>query len=102
MFILLQYPIGGSSEKRNRDSIFSLPAAYLRRIGGFLLSEGWIIPGLKSQNPVSGKIALRGEGRQMLSLLKDRNMIFFDVGYTLDAPASEDWMFTNQFLELIR
>ena len=38
----------------------------------------------------------------MLSLLKDRNVIFFDVGYTLDAPASEDWMFTNQFLELIR
>ena len=27
-------------------------------------------------------------------------MIFFDVGYTLDAPASGDWMLTNLFLEL--
>ena len=36
----------------------------------------------------------------MLSLLKDKEVIFFDVGYTLDAPASGDWMFTNRFLEL--
>ncbi len=36
----------------------------------------------------------------MLSLLKNKEVIFFDVGYTLDAPASGDWMFTNQFLEL--
>ena len=36
----------------------------------------------------------------MLNLLKDKEVIFFDVGYTLDAPASGDWMFTNQFLEL--
>jgi HAD superfamily hydrolase (TIGR01509 family) len=36
----------------------------------------------------------------MLDLLKDKKVIFFDVGYTLDAPASGDWMFTNKFLEL--
>lgn len=36
----------------------------------------------------------------MIELLKDKKVIFFDVGYTLDAPASGDWMFTGQFLEL--
>ena len=36
----------------------------------------------------------------MIDLLKDKKVIFFDVGYTLDAPASGNWMFTNQFLEL--
>ncbi len=36
----------------------------------------------------------------MLDLLKDKKVIFFDVGYTLDKPASGDWMFTNKFLEL--
>ena len=36
----------------------------------------------------------------MIDLLKDKKVIFFDVGYTLDAPASGDWMFTNQFLGL--
>ncbi len=36
----------------------------------------------------------------MHNLLKDKEVIFFDVGYTLDAPASGDWMFTNKFLEL--
>lgn len=36
----------------------------------------------------------------MLNLLKDKKVIFFDVGYTLDAPASGDWMFTDKFLEL--
>ena len=36
----------------------------------------------------------------MISLLRDKKVIFFDVGYTLDAPASGDWMFTNRFLEL--
>ena len=35
----------------------------------------------------------------MLHLLKDKKVIFFDVGYTLDKPASGDWMFTNRFLE---
>ena len=36
----------------------------------------------------------------MLDLLKDKKIIFFDVGYTLDMPAPGDWMFTNRFLEL--
>jgi HAD superfamily hydrolase (TIGR01509 family) len=36
----------------------------------------------------------------MIDLLKDKKVIFFDVGYTLDKPASGDWMFTNKFLEL--
>ena len=36
----------------------------------------------------------------MTDILRDKKVIFFDVGYTLDAPASGDWMFTNTFLEL--
>ena len=36
----------------------------------------------------------------MVDLLKDKKVIFFDVGYTLDKPASGDWMFTNKFWEL--
>ncbi|MBP5727391.1 MAG: HAD-IA family hydrolase [Clostridia bacterium] len=36
----------------------------------------------------------------MIRLLKDKKVIFFDVGYTLDRPASGDWMFTKKFLEL--
>ena len=36
----------------------------------------------------------------MIDLLKDKKLNFFDVGYTLDAPASGDWMFTSRFLEL--
>lgn len=36
----------------------------------------------------------------MLDILKDKEVIFFDVGYTLDYPASGDWMFTNKFYEL--
>ena len=35
----------------------------------------------------------------MLWELQDKKVIFFDVGYTLDMPASGDWMFTNRFLE---
>ena len=35
---------------------------------------------------------------QVTELLKDKRVIFFDVGYTLDRPASGDWMFTNRFL----
>ena len=35
----------------------------------------------------------------MTELLKNKKVIFFDVGYTLDMPASGDWMFTNRFLE---
>ena len=36
----------------------------------------------------------------MLDILMGKKVIFFDVGYTLDMPASGDWMFTNMFLEL--
>ena len=35
----------------------------------------------------------------MIDQLKDKRVIFFDVGYTLDRPASGDWMFTNRFLQ---
>ena len=36
----------------------------------------------------------------MIDILRGKKVIFFDVGYTLDIPASGDWMFTNKFLEL--
>ena len=36
----------------------------------------------------------------MIRLLQDKKAIFFDVGNTLDAPASGDWMFTLKFLEM--
>ena len=36
----------------------------------------------------------------MHELLSDKAVIFFDVGYTLDYPASGDWMFTNRFREI--
>lgn len=36
----------------------------------------------------------------MIELLKDKKVIFFDVGYTLDYPLSGDWMFTKKFYEL--
>ena len=35
----------------------------------------------------------------MIQQLQDKKVLFFDVGYTLDMPASGDWMFTNRFLE---
>ncbi len=35
----------------------------------------------------------------MIQLLRDKKVIFFDVGYTLDRPASGDWMLTNRFLK---
>ncbi len=35
----------------------------------------------------------------MISQLRGKKVIFFDVGYTLDAPASGDWMLTGKFLE---
>ena len=35
----------------------------------------------------------------MLDILRDKKVIFFDVGYTLDMPASGDWMFPGRFLE---
>lgn len=34
----------------------------------------------------------------MIQLLQNKKVVFFDVGYTLDMPASGDWMFTNRFL----
>ena len=36
----------------------------------------------------------------MIQLLRDKKVIFFDVGYTLDRPASGDWLFTRLFLEM--
>ena len=36
----------------------------------------------------------------MIRQLRDKKVIFFDVGYTLDMPASGDWMFTNRFLQV--
>ena len=36
----------------------------------------------------------------MLKQLKDKKVIFFDVGNTLDRPASGHWMFTNRFYEV--
>ena len=35
----------------------------------------------------------------MIRQLEDKKVIFFDVGFTLDMPASGDWMFTKKFLE---
>ena len=35
----------------------------------------------------------------MLEILKDKKVIFFDVGYTIDYPASGDWIFTNKFYD---
>ncbi len=35
----------------------------------------------------------------MLQQLLDKKVIFFDIGNTLDAPASGDWMLTKLFLE---
>lgn len=37
----------------------------------------------------------------MLDVLKDKKVIFFDVGYTLDYPASGDWMFTKKFYKIV-
>ena len=36
----------------------------------------------------------------MDSILADKSVIFFDVGYTIDYPVSGDWMFTNLFYEI--
>lgn len=33
----------------------------------------------------------------MLPILQDKSVIFFDLGYTLLAPASGDWMLTLRF-----
>ena len=32
--------------------------------------------------------------------LTDKSVIFFDIGYTIDRPASGSWMFTNKFYEI--
>lgn len=37
----------------------------------------------------------------MHDILKDKKVIFFDVGFTLDYPASGDWLFTNKFNEIV-
>ena len=36
----------------------------------------------------------------MLELISDKTVIFFDVGYTIDYPASGDWMLTKRFYEI--
>ena len=36
----------------------------------------------------------------MHEVLKDKSVIFFDVGYTIDYPASGDWLLTNRFHEI--
>ena len=35
----------------------------------------------------------------MLDILKDKKGVFFDLGWTLDTPASGDWMLTKKFYE---
>lgn len=37
----------------------------------------------------------------MLEILKNKKGVFFDLGWTLDTPASGDWMLTNQFFEFV-
>ena len=37
----------------------------------------------------------------MNKILENKKVIFLDVGYTLDAPASGDWMLTNKFYEIV-
>ncbi len=36
----------------------------------------------------------------MHAVLNGKKFIFFDIGYTLDMPASGDWVFTNRFYTL--
>ena len=36
----------------------------------------------------------------MNKVLVGKKVIFFDVGYTIDYPASGDWMFTCKFNEI--
>lgn len=37
----------------------------------------------------------------MIDALKNKEVIFFDIGYTLISPASGDWFFTNKFNEIV-
>ena len=36
----------------------------------------------------------------MHEILKNKKVVFFDVGYTISLPASGDWIFTNKFNEV--
>ena len=36
----------------------------------------------------------------MNRILAGKKVVFFDVGYTIDYPASGDWMFTRKFNEV--
>lgn len=36
----------------------------------------------------------------MNNLLSNKSVVFFDVGYTIDYPASGDWMYTKRFYEI--
>lgn len=38
----------------------------------------------------------------MIKEIKDKKFIFFDVGYTLDKPASGNWLLTNKFNEIAK
>lgn len=37
----------------------------------------------------------------MNKILENKKVIFLDVGYTLDYPASGEWMLTNKFYEIV-
>ena len=37
----------------------------------------------------------------MIDILKEKKVIFFDVGYTLNYPPSGDWLFTRKCKEMI-
>ena len=37
----------------------------------------------------------------MHEILRNKKVIFFDVGYTLDYPATGDWMFMLGFREIV-
>ena len=37
----------------------------------------------------------------MKKILENKKVIFLDVGYTLDYPASGEWMLTNKFYEIV-
>ena len=37
----------------------------------------------------------------MHELLTNKSVLFLDVGYTIDYPASGDWMFTNRFYAIV-
>lgn len=48
----------------------------------------------------AGRASYRNNER-LHNILKNKKVIFFDVGYTLDYPASGDWMFTKKFYEVL-